>query len=137
MGKTAPKTIDIAELPLPRAPVINSQNVKRNQNTNRYYFENGIINLQWDYQPVAKSYEVEIYSPTTNKTERVASGKNSLQYSGATMGLSPGAYQVKVTPLDQHNRRGPASETFEFEVPSFTTMSAPKLKNLNIKQSGQ
>lgn len=137
MGKSIPKNIEIAELPLPKAPILNSQNIKRNQTTSKYYFENGVISLQWDYQPMAKTYEVEIYSPTTNKTERVLSGKNSLQYSGTTMGLVPGAYQAKVIPIDQYKRRGPASELFEFEVPSSTTMSAPKLKNLNIKQSGQ
>ncbi|MBL7545631.1 MAG: FecR domain-containing protein [Bdellovibrionaceae bacterium] len=137
MGKTTPKNIEILEMPLPKSPTIQSQNVKRNQNTNKYYFENGIVNLQWDYQSIVRSYEVEIYSPVNNKTEKILSSKNSLQYSGASTGLNPGAYQVKVTPIDQHNRRGPSSESFEFEVPSFTTMSAPKLKNLNIKQSGQ
>lgn len=137
MGKTAPKNIEILEMPLPKAPVINSQNIKRNQNTNKYYFENGIVNLQWDFQSIVRSYEVEIYSPVTNKIEKVLSRQNIFQYSGAMSGLNPGSYQVKVTPIDQHNRRGPSSEAFEFEVPNFTTMSAPKLKNLNIKQSGQ
>ncbi|MBL7555182.1 MAG: FecR domain-containing protein [Bdellovibrionaceae bacterium] len=137
MGKTAPKNIELLEMPLPKAPVINSQNIKRNQNTNKYYFENGIVNLQWDFQSIVRSYEVEIYSPVTNKLEKVISRQNIFQYSGSMSGLNPGSYQVKVTPIDQHNRRGPSSEAFEFEVPNFTTMSAPKLKNLNIKQSGQ
>lgn len=137
MGKTAPKNIELVEMPLPKAPVINSQNIKKNQNTHKYYFENGIVNLQWDFQSIVKSYEVEIYSPVTNKIEKVLSRQNVLQYSGSISGLNPGSYQVKVTPIDQHNRRGPSSEPFEFEVPNSTTMSAPKLKNLNIKPSGQ
>tara|TARA_B110001454_G_scaffold219202_1_gene252047 strand:+ start:142902 stop:144791 length:1890 start_codon:yes stop_codon:yes gene_type:complete len=137
LGKTAPKNIEILEMPLPKAPVINSQVIKRNQNTNKYYFENGVVNLQWDYQSVVRSYEVEIYSPVTNKIEKVSSKNSNLTYSGAMSGLNPGSYQVKVTPIDHYNRRGPSSESFEFEVPNFTTMSAPKLKNLNIKQSGQ
>ena len=137
MGKIGPKNIELLEMPLPKAPVISSQNIKRNQNTNKYYFENGIVNLQWDFQSIVRSYEVEIYSPVTNKVEKVISRQNIFQYSGSMSGLNPGSYQVKVTPIDQHNRRGPSSEAFEFEVPNFTTMSAPKLKNLNIKQSGQ
>lgn len=137
LGKTAPKNIELLEMPLPKAPVINSQVIKRNQNTNKYYFESGIVNLQWDFQSAVRSYEVEIYSPLTNKVEKVISRQNALQYSGGQSGLNPGSYQVKITPIDQHNRRGPSSESFEFEVPSSTTMSAPKLKNLNIKQSGQ
>lgn len=137
LGKTSPKPIEILEMPLPKAPTINSQNVKKNNNTNKYYFENGVVNLQWDSQSTVRTYEVEIYSPSSNKSEKIVSSRNFLQYSGTTNGLSPGAYQVKVTPVDQHNRRGPSSESFEFEVPNFTTMSAPKLKNLNIKQSGQ
>ncbi len=137
LGKSQPKPIEILEMPLPKAPTVNTQNVKKNQNTNKYYFENGVVSLQWDFQPVAKSYEVEIFSPVSNKMEKVPATKNSLQYSGSATGLNPGAYQVKITPIDQYSRRGPSSETFEFEVPNFTTMSAPKLKNLNIKQSGQ
>jgi hypothetical protein len=137
MTKTAPKNIEILEMPLPKAPVINNQVVKRNQNTNKYYFENGVVNLRWDYQSTVGSYEVEIYSPVTNKIEKVASKNSSLTYSGAMSGLNPGTYKVKVTPIDYYNRRGPSSESFEFEVPNFTTMSAPKLKNLNIKQSDQ
>jgi hypothetical protein len=137
MGISLPKNIEITEMPLPKAPTISTQNLKRNQNTNKFYFENGVVNLQWDFQPVVKSYEVEIYSPVTNKVEKILSNKSFLQYSGSASGLNPGSYQVKVTPIDQHSRRGPSSESFEFEVPNFTTMSAPKLKNLNIKQSGQ
>lgn len=137
LGKTQPKPIDIVELPLPKAPIFNNQGLKRNQNTNKYYFENGVVNLQWDYQSVAKSYEIEIFSPASNKLEKVLATRNSLQYSGSASGLNPGVYQVKVTPIDQYSRRGPSSESFEFDVPNFTTMSAPKLKNLNIKQSGQ
>lgn len=137
MGKTNPKSIEILEMPLPKAPIINSQNIRRNQNTNKYFFENGVVNLQWDFQSIVRSYEVEIYSPATNKVEKVLSRQNLLQYSGSLSGLNPGSYQVKITPIDQYNRRGPSSESFDFEVPNFTTMSAPKLKNLNIKQSGQ
>lgn len=137
MGKSAPKNIEILEMPLPKAPVVMSQNVKRNPNTSKFYFENGVVNLQWNFQPIAKTYEVEIYNPVSNKMEKIVSGKNSLQYQGSSTGLNPGAYQIKITPIDQYNRRGPSSEAFEFDVPNSTTMSAPKLKNLNIKQSGQ
>ncbi len=137
MTKTTLKNIEVLEMPLPKAPVINNKVVKLNQNTNKYYFENGVVNLQWDYQSVVRSYEVEIYSPVTNKIEKVSSRNSNLSYSGTMSGLNPGTYQVKVTPIDHYNRRGPSSESFEFEVPNFTTMSAPKLKNLNIKQSGQ
>lgn len=137
LGKLQSKPIEIAQLPLPKAPVVLSQNIKKNQNTNKFYFENGIINLEWDSQTIAKSYEIEVFSPVLNKMDKVLSTTNSLQYSGSSTGLNPGTYQVKITPIDQHNRRGPSSEPFEFEVPTFTTMSAPKLKNLNIKQSGQ
>ena len=137
LTKTLPKSIEILEMPFPKAPVLSVQNLKRNPTTNKFYFENGVIDLEWNFQPDAKTYEIEIFSPALNKSEKMISNKNSIQYSGAANGLNPGAYQVKITPIDQYSRRGPASEQFDFDVPNFTTLSAPKLKNLNIKQSGQ
>lgn len=136
MAKLQPKLVEVSEFPLPKAPVFNSVELKRNSKTNKVYFENGVLQLQWNYQTVVKEYEIELNSSLEAENQKVVLGKNLFEYKGKSgTGLTPGQYQIKITPIDQHNRRGPSSESFEFEVPKFTSMSAPKLKNLNIKQN--
>lgn len=138
LGKLPPKTIDVTEFPLPKAPVLTNAEMKRNAKTNKIYFENGVVQLQWNYQQVVKEYEVELNSSLEGENQKITLGKNNLEYKGKSgTGLTPGQYQLKITPIDQHNRRGPSSESFEFEVPKSTSLSAPKLKNLNIKQNSE
>lgn len=137
LTKIGPKNIEIAPYPLPTAPKINTSLLKKNVNNNQFYFENGIINLSWDNQPNMGTYEVEVFNLKSNRSQTLKTSKNNLQYSEGMTGLSPGNYQIKIVPVDRFNRRGPASDNFDFEVPSSTSMSAPKLKNLSIKASGQ
>ncbi|MCK6597879.1 MAG: FecR family protein [Bdellovibrionaceae bacterium] len=136
MAKLSPRSIEISEFPLAKAPIFKIEDLKRNQLTNKVYFENGILDVQWNNQPIVKEYEIELIAKKSNDTEKLNSNKNRFEYRGKNgTGLTPGSYELVVTPIDQHDRRGPASESFEFEVPSQTSLSAPKLKNLNIKQS--
>lgn len=136
LGKLPPKTIEISEFPLPKAPVFYNNDLKKNAQSNKVYFENGIVNLQWNYQPIVKEYEVELNSSREAENQKLVFNRNVFEYKGKSgTGLTPGQYQIKITPIDQHNRRGPSSESFEFEVPKSTSLSAPKLKNLNIKQN--
>lgn len=138
LGKLPVKAIEVAEFPLPKAPVFTSAELKRNTKSNKVYFENGIVQLQWNYQPIVKEYEVELTSSLETENQKMLIGKNNFDYKGKLgTGLTPGQYQIKITPIDQHNRRGPSSENFEFEVPKSTSLSAPKLKNLNIKQNSE
>lgn len=138
LGKLPAKAIEVSEFPLPKAPVFTSTDLKRNAKSNKVYFENGVIQLQWNYQSIVKEYEVELLSSLEAENQKVMIGKTNFDYKGKSgTGLTPGQYQIKITPIDQHNRRGPSSENFEFEVPKSTSLSAPKLKNLNIKQNSE
>lgn len=138
LGNLPARQIEVNEFPLPKAPVFSNADYKRNAKTNKVYFENGILQLKWNFQSLVKEYEVELNSSLDSENQKLVLDKNLLDYKGKSgTGLTPGQYQIKITPIDQHNRRGPSSESFDFEVPKFTTMSAPKLKNLNIKQNSE
>lgn len=129
IGASETKTIAVSPLPLLASPKLQTTN-----GTAIIASPDGAAAINWEPVKGAKEYLLTVKNVTENKVKEFKLQKNQANFKPQT--LSPkNQYQVKVEPIDEHGRRGIASELIKLDVPQESNIQAPKLKGIKIKSN--